>query len=140
MGKANELRQAIRERVIANAMVIEDAELLVVERMAVDAIAVKNAGVCCQARQDRGRSVFFSPVKNVGERVPVGFVAQVRLTRFRAGDNRSVNFFGQKICSRKIKICQMVLDAVTARNFWKRIKLKMHENFASGGIKEREKL
>ena len=52
------------ERMVGSLGEIKDAELFVTQRMAADAVAVQNACVRRQTRQDRRCGIAFGPVQN----------------------------------------------------------------------------
>src|SRR5580700_6567077 len=69
---------------------LKHTELLVTEAITLNSVAVKNAGVRRQARQDRRECIPLGPVENLGQCRPIWLLAQVGLTRLGSGDDDRV--------------------------------------------------
>ena len=66
MREADYARQTIGQIVIGCSGIVKDAELFVCERIAIDIVAVQDAGMSGQTGQDRGGGLRFRPIENIG--------------------------------------------------------------------------
>ncbi len=60
---------------------------------------MKDGGVCCKARPDRGNCVVFCPIHDFRQGGPIGFFLQQRCTRFQASDNQAVETVRQQFAN-----------------------------------------
>src|ERR1043166_1611271 len=94
--------KAAHERMARASRGVEDAEAFVGQRMAPDAVHVKHRHMGAQARPDGRARVRVRPIDDLGERLPVGLVAQVGRARLGTGDDQAVEaavpqFFDRRI-------------------------------------------
>lgn len=77
MRKPHSFRGGGCQIVFADFVVFEDTELLALERIALDSVAVEYARMRRQARQYRRDCVVLCPIKNVSQGQPVRLTAQI---------------------------------------------------------------
>src|ERR1700678_348459 len=134
MRKLDWLQSVACQFVIAGPARFENTKTLVAERLACDAIAVEHAGMRGQARQNGGGSIALRPVKDLGQRMPVRLLAQIRLLRLRAGDDYRIHAAAPKIFDAGVKVIEVFASAIAARNIGQRMKLEPYGNVSRGFV------
>src|SRR5215472_13941620 len=118
----------------------EHAKFLVGQKMPLDPIAVQNAGMGCQARQDRRTRVALRPVKYLREQVPVTLLPQIGILRLRSCDDDAVKPMLPEVIEWEVKAVQMPLASVSARYACQRIELDINGQIARSDVQQFEEL
>src|SRR5204863_9639842 len=88
---------ATHERVAGENGVLEDAEALLPEALAANAVEHFDGGVRGEARPDAGGGVLFGPVEDLDELRPIGRIAQGGRARLRYGDADGIRRLPQQL-------------------------------------------
>src|ERR1700723_1005375 len=104
--------------------------------MALNTIAVKNASMRRQTRQERRNSITLGPVQYIGQSGPVRFLQQVWLTRLSSGNNDPIALAIPQFFEAGVELNQMTLSAIGPRNSVERVELENYWNVARRDIQE----
>src|ERR1700722_985683 len=101
---------------------------------------MQHAGMRSQTRQDGRSRVALRPIEDLREQVPVRFFSEVRIARFRPGNNHSVKLALPQVVKREIKVVQVPLAAIRAWNARKRVQLDKNWKIFRRAVEKLEKL
>src|ERR1035438_924923 len=119
---------------------VEYAKLLVGQTMTGDTVAVKNAGMGRQTREDCGTRVAFCPIEYIRQGAPVRFFLQVSLARLSARNNHAVKMTVPKFVEAVVEAVQVTLPAVSARNGGKGVEFQVDRKLTRCVIKKVKEL
>src|ERR1700723_1356214 len=108
--------------------------------MALNTIAVKNASMRRQTRQERRNSITLGPVQNLGQSGPVRFLLQVWLTRLSSGNNDPIELAVPQFIQAGVELIQMTLSAIGPRNSGQRVNLEKYWTVTRRDIQELKEL
>src|SRR5579862_8771581 len=140
MGSRSPRRHAGHQRMVGDAGAIEQAETLVVETAAADAIDVQNRGVRGQAGPDGGARIFLGPLDDAGERSPVGLIGEIGGLRFVAGDDQRVELAVPEVLDAGVKAIEMTAAGFGPWNVGQGVEGHADGYVLGGGIEQREEL
>src|SRR5262249_22319005 len=99
-----------------NYLAIEDAELLIWQPTALNAVYVENGCMRGKTRPYCRHGILPCPVENLGERTPVWLVLQIRDARLGTGYNQPIEAHVPQLRNVTVLLCNLAPHMIGTRN------------------------